>query len=664
MSDPAEKLGLDGLPDDEAADDLPDDVTSGNPGMAEFGGGSLEGIDAEMASVPADAEGFKPWTGAERPVGMPTEPDPGQRFLAALDEYAPASTASDALYAGAGGVLSGLGINPAQAAGAVGGDDREFAVRERLALANKRSPRAAPAAQLVGEIAPLAIATGGTSAAKQLAKPVLGGAIQGGLSALGNADTEDWGERLEALTGGAGAGALFGKIGQKVGQAGGWAGGKLADAWRDSGLMQRVAASGAYGSDIRKLAENIGGEEGLKKLGEWMQQRGIHQGEGWLGKLLPQTAETYGKNANAVNKAALGEQKAVLGELAQRTPVLVDTLPVTSKLRQGASELSDLAADEYEKQAGHAVDLAERIASKSRPGPGVSTMEFPEALKQRQSLDKLVNRRKLGGTLTDDLREENNRLAGDQFRGALRTSLDQQAPDIAPRFAAAQGDLSKGLDIERLANAREAKETGNQLMSLPTAILAGGGLAATAGGGVAGHALGGDTQSTSIGAAIPVAGAMATGALLKSRGHAATAGLANVGSKALRSAGNFVRDAATPAVVNAAIRAGQSGPTWVAPWREQPSDAPRIDDLAAPPPSPAAAVAGGRGHLLPQAAIQALNSNRAILGEYASQIAEAQGKEGANGPNAVANLIARLSQTDPKFKQTVLPELQRLTAGM
>src|SRR5207344_3381501 len=116
-----------------------------------------------------------------------------------------------------------------------------------------------------------------------LARPVIGSAIQGGLSALGNADTGDWGERLEALTKGAGISALLGKGFSSLGDAAGYVGGELADKWRKSGMMQRVAATGSYGSDIRKLAENIGGEEGLQKLGEWIEQRGIHKGKGLRG---------------------------------------------------------------------------------------------------------------------------------------------------------------------------------------------------------------------------------------------------------------------------------------------------------------------------------------------------------------------------------------------
>lgn len=84
---------------------------------------------------------------------------------------------------------------------------------------------------------------------------------------------------------------------------------------------------------------------------------------------------------------------------------------------------------------------------------------------------------------------------------------------------------------------------------------------------------------------------------------------------------------------------------------------PRIDDMA--PPAPAQATASGRGNLLPQVALDVLyGGNQQALGPYASDFAQAAV---SRDPNAVGALISRLTQTDPQFRQTVLPELQRRT---
>lgn len=86
---------------------------------------------------------------------------------------------------------------------------------------------------------------------------------------------------------------------------------------------------------------------------------------------------------------------------------------------------------------------------------------------------------------------------------------------------------------------------------------------------------------------------------------------------------------------------------------------PRIDDFAAP--APAAATAGGRGNLLPQAALEALYGDAQALGDYQADFAQAAVNR---DPGAVGALISRLTQSDPKFRQQVLPTLQKRTANM
>jgi RND superfamily putative drug exporter len=58
---------------------------------------------------------------------------------------------------------------------------------------------------------------------------------------------------------------------------------------------------------------------------------------------------------------------------------------------------------------------------------------------------------------------------------------------------------------------------------------------------------------------------------------------------------------------------------------------------------------------VPEAALNALQNNRALLGSYAGQFAQAAGSP---EPAAVGSLITRLTMTDPRFRTEVLPRLQ------
>lgn len=674
---------FDDIPD--AFDDIPS-ATPSAPGVVE-----LPELDVQAgADDDAEAQGFEPYAGPEQiplkpvSVSVAQEPDTGllDRFL---------DTASDAYHKFGSGAYAGLGMHMprlAEAVGRYGGDalglvspeagaamaakgrSAADAARERLALAESRSPIASGVAEVGGEIAatmplaelaaPIRAVQGAGTVAKAVraAVPVAEGAVQGALSSMGHADTSDWDERLEALKEGLNVGALFGAAG-KLGEAGlTHLGTATADALRSSGLLNRVAATGAYGGDLKKLIERARvpsrAKQALEELGEWIEAQGIHVGEGPLG-FLPQPASTYTKNAEAVNAAAMAERQAVLDAVAARpptltqSPVTVDTAPIISDLRQDAAKLGRMKIKESQGQAAHLGELADDAAQASAGVPNSSIlgmpqqsrMLFPDALERREYLDSLVNHYKPGGPTADSLREEINRRGADEYRAGLQQALDTQMPDMGQKWASAQSDLHQGLEVQKLGAAREAKELGNQVLSLPTLIAGSGALGA--GAGMYGGGDAGDNTLAGLGAAGLVGTAAA---LAKSRGHAGLAGVQKLGSQIARGVG----EAAPLANV-----IGRGGAAWGG--GNQGADvAPRIDDLAAPAP----ATAAGRGNLLPQAALTLIESDRGQLGAYEGQFMEAAGSP---DPAAVASLIGRLTQSDPNFRRTLLPVLQRMTTS-
>lgn len=195
--------------------------------------------------------GFKPWS-APGDAGSPTSTRPGERSRYVNPERGSlssllADTGSDAVQGAAGGVFSGLGVNPQQ--------DMGGAIRARQQLAEDRSPAATGAGKLIGEAG---IQTAAAPAALARA-PVAAGALSGFLSGFGNTN----GTLAERGRGGVG-GAAVGAVVAPVASA---ATGKLSSLLENKapqlaenqathGLMNR----GAQPSDLARLDE-LGGRQ-------------------------------------------------------------------------------------------------------------------------------------------------------------------------------------------------------------------------------------------------------------------------------------------------------------------------------------------------------------------------------------------------------------------
>lgn len=210
-----------------------------------------------------DSQGDQP--SMLRPAGPPvpnqvevhssSAPSSAQTFWRAGPDAHPWDRAlegmKDAGYSAAGGVLSGAGLNPGQT---LGND-----VRESLQVANERSPTAAPLGKLGGEMGIQAL--GGRY--MRGAAPVVQGVVSGGLSALGNADTNDWGEKLNAIRSGSTIGGVTaGLVGTLTGAASKYGAGKIddfAEGQSSHGLMNR----GADTADLKRFDTRAGGRQQL-----------------------------------------------------------------------------------------------------------------------------------------------------------------------------------------------------------------------------------------------------------------------------------------------------------------------------------------------------------------------------------------------------------------
>jgi hypothetical protein len=348
-----------------------------------------------------------------------------------------------------------------------------------------------------------------------------------------------------------------------------------------------------------RLGANMGGREGLVDLGQWMENQGLTQ---W-------TPSGIGDEAASMNSMWRGDQRNMLDELAARPggPPMVDTGAIAADMSGAgreaiglAPEASKLAGARYIREANNLTDAAPS-----------GEMPFAEALQNRQAYDDAVNYSKLGGSSEDAINEEVSRRAANGLRGGLVESLENTSPELAPRWEQIQENLHNSSAIMGAGQSRGIRELGNQPLSLPSLIGA-------AGGGIPG---------------------MAAAAAVKTGGRAGLANLGRGGSAALDTLG-----AAGQAVGGQAPLAGGVAARAAAGSMSQ--------ELQQ-------STGEGRGNLLTQAALNSLYSGGQDLGPYSSQFAEAAASKDSN---AVANLITRLTMSDPQFRVSVLPALQRMTA--
>jgi hypothetical protein len=281
-------------------------------------GATLEGLDAEAAA--AEQRGFKPWTGPQQ-IPLEQTSEAGEaRWGASAD---PNSTllergiegGRDALYSGAHGMFTGLGVNPSEFSPSIAASHQ---------MARERSPYAAPVGNIGGEMLSQGVAGVG---------PVVGGALSG----FGNTEGD-----LEQKARGAVVGGTLGKVGSTLtNKLGALLGRRAANAEREA-MERGLIQSGAQRADLKRLDELGGREyfaEGAKRLGLTGRPGRVNNKARELTEgIEAQRAEIVGDMPPDIDPRALG---ASVRGAAQRYPGIT---PVANAADRMALDAEGLAA--------------------------------------------------------------------------------------------------------------------------------------------------------------------------------------------------------------------------------------------------------------------------------------------------------------------------------
>lgn len=513
-------------------------------------------------------------------------------------------------------------------AGAVGNPLNFVGVGEGLTAA-RLGIRAA------GSVAQKAAARGAFrgALAETAAREAANSGVQGGLSSFFHADPEqDLGERAGGALADAGSSALYGGLGSAAMGAGGRLVDAAGDALRESGYITRAKAAGIRS---RPQIKAVGGDAGMAELGQQIEEKGLHKGDGALG-WLPQPAKTYGANAGELLESSgprMGAAEDAISQLPQ--PPVVDVTQVTDPLRDKAQQLAGLGNPAARKEAALRGRFADQLEGVSQGSGNSAFMDFEQALKERRFADKQVKWAREGGA---PLQEDVQRDVANNLRAGIKGSLDDgvQAGNVpAPlrdQWVGANDDYHLASQLEKPAALAEAADQSRKPFSLGGALA--GGAVGMFGGPVSagsGAVLGAASNLAAPRAQSAIAGTKGgIGATLQGVGRL-SAGLADYGGATAATGLDRARNAPAP-------HAAEAEP--VDRTTQKTTDA-------------------GRGNLLGDAAIDLLRHNPAQLGQYQSQFAEAYSASNAGAVNA---LISKLAGKDPQFRTGVMAQLQRMTA--
>lgn len=525
-----------------------------------------------------------------------------------------------------------------------------------------------------------ALATGGAGASAEAARAAtLGaraaqaakvGAAYGGAAGLGGSESDSvLGNATDAAVG-AGTGALVGPAAEAVPAGLGMvASGARAAANKMAPLADKLnfTATGIYPQQLTALLKEKGPEY-IQQLGQYA--RGL-KGEHPLAFLKPWGAKSYQEAAdNAASEA--GARIGASLSAADEAGVRVATDPIADAMESYAQSYGGpLGTNPADKQGGALMSEAARwrtqqpdSMSMGNAGIDPTTLaprfEAPAPARTVSPSDAMAMKKeyeRLGGyvgdritTLPHGSTPEMYQDAANPVRGAVYDAMDTAPGDIGPQFRADMSDYGKANTILNAANKRVMHDDANHIISLPSAVLASGGLAT-------GHPAG-----------------LAAGAgmgLVKGYGKdvgASLARLAQLGAGGISNAADAAATAAQPVAIAEAQRAGAPERSMIA------SGASGAFDMTGFGASPAYSndnqdqlnrsntqaltnaarqISGKtRGGDLGSAVQQTLKTDPASLGPYQQQLAEA-----ADDPQRMANILAQLGQ-DPEFR----PIYHRLSA--
>lgn len=472
-------------------------------------GVTLEGLDAERAAEEqrADAARFKPWSG---PAQIPLE----QTSQAGDPQWSGGSNASDAAFAAAGGVMTGLGMNPRDTLGDQAGG--------RVQLAHERRPWVSGGAQVVGEAVTQALLGLG---------PIAGGALSGFGNTEGSLNDKATGTVL---------GGAFGKIGNvAVGKLSSLLGRGAAAAEREA-MNQGLMHSGATRGDLKRL-DDLGGRE---KFAEGAQRLGL---TGRPGKVMDR--------ATAVDKAANAE-RAAIEQAADVDALAVDPAAVRGNMvGRVAAQFPGITP------AHNAANVAAGYVDNIAPEPGAGA-PWRQLDKQRQYWGEKANF--ASGTPENQVRQQMHGAVNEE----LGDALSLQTPGAGDRWRQLGRDqqVAKELGSIATAGADRAREWGV------------GDALAVGGGGALGALLGGYSSIPAAAATLAakrglqsnqhllMQGGSKLGSLLARGGQ----GFAdNVAQPALGSLGGQLGAAANPRLDQSALDMLRAGGQDLGPYKSQ-----------------------------------------------------------------------------------------------
>lgn len=495
------------------------------------------------------------------------------------------------------------------------------AIREDRELAAKRSPVVSGAMDVAGAVASPINKVAGLAKGAPIAGQALSGFAQG--AGRGYSDAPEDATLPEkawaALAQGgrsAAAGGLLAGAAQGVSATSNAASrglGSLSD-------KARVAAIGASGADLRKLADSRGLDYVENNVGREPERLGV------TNAFFPQSASTYARK---------------LGDRAQQADAQIGQ-SLDDAQSQG---VGDIVRDRSRGAILDSLDERAGLAARANTGQSEATrgafdrvrsdvaareIETPVQLRALKSdLDRQAFPNALQGS-SESLLGQANRGAGSAVRSELRDVMGYALPETEQAFAQGNRDYGSAATLGELAQARGATD------------YAGGGLLGNVGRGIAGAAtgaMGGAAfGSPGTGAALGASYAMAQPAKALGAKYGADFG-ANLGRLGEGAFGSLGGKASALADNAGAIVA--SGPLEQLGARLSAKD---LGDKT-------------RGHLIPQAIQEALRSGQ--LGPYADKFARAATSSDAN---ALGGLYQTLSTTDPVFRDKYRPIIMQLTA--
>jgi hypothetical protein len=473
-----------------------------------------------------------------------------------------------------------------------------------------------------------------------VARGLTEGAIEGGLRAYGDTDKDS--SPLEqlydtgrgAVLGGA-TGGLFGAGGQVVKNVMHGTPGTPTEAategaakWlNDKASINRVAATGVYGSGLKRFMQNHG-EDSVIQLGEDIERAGLHKSNYPGGKWNPLNhvgadARTYADNAGALLDDAgnrMGQYEDDIANLASPPTVPLDDL--TGQLRDRADLRSRAWDPAGTSEANFATKYADRIdrntnAVMKPDGSEAHYAEWPDAMEQRRYTDSQIDWNRLGGGPEAPMEESVRRFIAGDLRAGTKDALQRGVsngtvpPELNAGWNGANNDFRLGAAVHDPAVARVYQEYGNQKISLPSWIAA-------------------SSQENPL-----RGGLMGMAAdFVKYRGASTLAagqrGLANKAESL-----GVLAEEATPTVARAF---GAQAP-----------------GLPFGPNSASERSNRARGWQNSRATETLIKQSPNVLGKWGKQLAEAADDDRLNAE------LLRLSQTDPEFRLQVLPHIESLT---